>query len=136
MKKHILSLAAAVVVLAALTPLAVTMSAAEVTCRIPFSFIVNGRTLAPGNYALSTQNAVVLVRGDGGSIIAMTNGTSGPASAPKLVFLKTGERYDLAEIWMGDGSGREVVMSHNARKFLDHARAANVKVERIEVAAQ
>jgi len=136
MKNRILALVAAVVVLAALTPLAVTMSAAELKCRIPFSFIVNGKTLAPGDYYLSTQNAVVTIRGSASSAVALSNGTSGKVTAPKLVFLKTGERYDLSEIWAGDGTGREVQMSHMDRKSLQHARAANTKVERIEVVAQ
>jgi len=137
MKKRIRSLVAVVAVLVALTPLAATLSAAEVTCRVPFSFIVNGKTLAPGNYSLSTHDSLVTVRGAATTIFALSNGTSGPAAPPKLVFLKTGDRYDLAEVWVGDGSGREILISHKDRKVLqDRARAANVKVERIEVAAQ
>ena len=136
MTKRILLVAVAAV-LAAFVPLSVTTSAAEINCRIPFSFIVNGKTLAPGNYSLSTHDSLVTVRGAAATIFALTNGTSGPVAPPKLVFLKTGDRYDLAEIWMGDGSGREVLMSHKYRKSLENrARAANMKVERIEVAAQ
>jgi hypothetical protein len=136
MKKHLLSLVAAAVVFAVLTPLAATMSAAEVTCRIPFSFIVAGRTMAPGSYSLEARDSLLIVRGAGSNVVVMTNGTNSYGkTGVKLVFLKTGERYDLAEVWMAEGHGRDII-SAPARRFLEgRAQAANVPVERIVIAA-
>src|SRR5262245_16689975 len=134
MTKRLLSLVAVAAVLAAFTSLSVTTSAAEMNCRVPFSFIVNGKTLPPGPYSIATNDAVLMVKGLRTGAVVLTNGAGSRAVTGRayLVFLKTGDRYDLFQIWTGDGAGREVMVP---RKHLeDRARAANTPIERIVIA--
>ena len=136
MKKHLGSLVAAVAVIAVLTPLAATLSAAEVNCRIPFSFIVNGKSMAPGAYSLETRDAALFIRGAGSVAVVLTNNTTEYAEhGVKLVFLRTGERYDLAEVWTSDGHGRSVLPAKARRAIEEQARAANLPVERTVITA-
>jgi len=135
MTKRILSLVAVAAGLATFTPLSVTTSAAQLSCRIPFSFIVAGKTLPPGAYTISTDNAMLMVKSLRASAVVLTNGARGRTEAgrAKMVFLKTGDRYDLIEVWTGDGAGREVLVS---RKHLaERALASNAAPERIVIAA-
>ncbi len=135
MTKRILSIVAVAGILVGFAPLSVTTSAAEMTCRIPFSFNAAGRALPPGDYTISTRDAVVFVRGLTKTAILLTNNPVARdyRGGAKLVFLKMGDRYDLSEIWSGDGGQREVAVS---RKHLDQrARADNTAPERIVIAA-
>ncbi len=137
MKKHLSALVAAVAVIAVLTPLAATLSAAEVNCRIPFSFMINGKAMAPGAYSLETRDAVLLVRGIGSSsAVVLTNNTIDYSEhGAQLVFLKTGDRYDLAEVWTSDGHGRSLLTTKARRAIEERARAANLRVERTVITA-
>ena len=133
MAKRMLSL---MVALAVFTPLYITASAAEMNCRVPFAFIVNGTTLPAGAYAIATNNSVLLVRGDRKSAVVMS--TPGLKSADrsgrgKAVFLKAGSRYYLIEIWGGDGVGREVHLSRRQAEEL--ARVTGTPAERIVIPA-
>jgi hypothetical protein len=133
MTKRMLSVVAVAAVLTAFTSLSVTTSAAEMNCRIPFSFIVNGKTLPPGPYSIATNDAVLMVKGLRTGAVVLTNGAGSRAETGRaqLVFLKTGDRYDLFEIWTADGVGRAVVVP---RKHLeDRARAANTPIQRIAI---
>ncbi len=133
MTKRVLSVVAVAAILALFTPLSVTTSAAEMNCRVPFSFIVSGKTLPPGHYSLTTRDAVLYVSGiRAGAIVLTNNAQSRTERGIKAVFLKVGDRYELIEVWTGDGAGREVSLS---RKHVeDRARAANTPVERIVIA--
>jgi hypothetical protein len=93
--------------------LSVTMSAAGITCRIPFGFSVNGKTLPAGWYSLSTSDLILTVKGPHASAVAMTKQTpsSGNETGMRLVFLKTGDRYELIEAWTGGSAGFEVQRS-------------------------
>ena len=134
MTKRVLSVAAAAMLIA-FTSLSVTMSAAQMNCRIPFSFIVNGKTLPPGSYSVTTDNSIVMLKSLSSSAFVLTNGLiSGKQTDHKLVFLKIGDRYDLVEVWNGYGSGRQVVTPR--KQLEERARAANLKIERVEIAAQ
>lgn len=65
MKKQILRGVCAASLVGALAVLSVPAEAAEISAKIPFSFDVNGKTLPPGTYRVSTQAAqgALLVRG-------------------------------------------------------------------------
>src|SRR5690242_20700187 len=111
MTKRLLSLVAAAAALVALTPLAVTTSAAEMTCRIPFDFAVDGAAFPAGSYMIGNTSGVLYLRGAyKGAFLstAPTSGASDRSGRGKVVFLKTGDRYDLAEIWSSDGLGHLV----------------------------
>jgi len=137
MTKHLLSVLAGAAILAAFTPLSITTSAAELTCRVPFDFVANGAAMPAGQYALSTTGGgALLLRGMQKSAVVMTSLADRRADRigrAQVVFLKTGERYTLIEVWTTDGLARAVP---GERKHVeDRARAANIAVERIVVLA-
>ena len=139
MTKRTLSLAVGTAILAAFTPLSVTTSAAEVTCRIPFSFVANGATLPAGQYSISSNGngGALLLRGMQKSAVVMTSLSDRrdrEIGRAKVVFLKTGDQYTLIEVWTADGLGREI---RGARKHVEErARTANAAVERIVILAE
>jgi hypothetical protein len=137
MANHMRSLIAAAAALVVLTPLYTTVSASEITCRVPFEFVVNGATLPAGHYAIGTTGAgaALLVHGYRKSAIVMTTlNDSGrnEIGRAKMVFLRTGERYTLIEVWTTDGLARAIP---GARKSVEErALAMNRPVEEIVIA--
>jgi len=108
---------------------AVPAQAAEIKCRIPFAFTVNGKALPAGTYTLSTQNSALFVRGTSdGAIVLANNVNSSKNAEPKAVFEKYGDQYFLREAWLGAGTGRQLLAPH-----IDRDRKASV--ERIVVPA-
>lgn len=136
MTKRMLSLAVGTAILAIVTPLSITASASEMNCRIPFSFVVNGATLPPGAYSIASDGGLVRLRGARSNALVLTifaDRRADQEGQSKVVFLKTGDRYDLIEIWTSDGVQREVP---ETRKLVaERARLANVTVERIAIPA-
>ena len=136
MAKRMRSLIVAAAALAVIAPLYITASAAELNCRVPFSFIVNGKTLPAGAYTIDTSGGAMLVRGAQTSAYVSANAALRPAARSgrgSVVFLKTGDRYHLIEVWGGDGRGREVQLSTRQQ---EERRAASTSAERIVIAAQ
>jgi hypothetical protein len=134
--KRILALSVVAAALVALTPLAITTSAAEMNCRVPFAFTANGSTLPAGAYSIATSNGYVLLRGLHKAAFIPTTPTSGAADRSglgKVVFLRTGDRYDLIEIRSSDGSGSQV--SFSRRQLEERARATEMP-ERIEISTK
>lgn len=132
MTKRLLTLLSAVAVVAMLTPLSIPVQASEMNCRIPFSFVVNGKTLPPGIYTFSTHDGILMVRGTTDAAVVMTNPVESRAKAElKAVFERTGSRYELREAWLGNSIGSELprVKSHGERDKL----ASNLPVERIVI---
>ena len=131
MTRKILSIVSLAVVFAVLVPLSVATSASEVNCRVPFSFTAGGQTLPPGVYAISTGAGYMRVNGlrHGAFLLTIPN-TERARGQARLVFLKTGDRYELNEVWMGDGNGLQVPLSK--RGSVDR-RASNAPVERIVI---
>jgi hypothetical protein len=131
-----LSLIVAAAALAVFTPLYITASAAEVNCRVPFSFVVNGTTLPAGHYSISNNGGALLLRGFHKSAMVMTvlnDRRDDQIGRAKAVFLRTGDRYTLLEVWTTDGIGRAIP---GARKYAEErARSASVAVERIVILA-
>jgi hypothetical protein len=92
---------------AALAFVSAPAGAADVKARIPFSFEVNGKTLAAGAYQFTTNQSMLLVRGFSAGAFVQTNRLeSREGSEPKAVFHKYGDRYILSEVWLGSGAGR------------------------------
>jgi hypothetical protein len=94
-----------------LAVLSVPAEAAEIRCRIPFSFTINGKTLPAGTYRVSSEavQGALLVRGFGQGAVVLTNSiASRKDTEAKLVFHKYGDQYILRQAWMGGGSGREL----------------------------
>jgi hypothetical protein len=134
MVKRILSPIVAAAALALFTPLYMTGSAAQVNCHVPFSFAVNGTTLPPGDYSIATSGGIVLLRGVSKSAFVTTvlaDSRPNQVGQAKTVFLRTGDRYTLIEVWTDDGLGRAIP---GARKQVEErARAANVPVEQVAI---
>ena len=135
MTKRFGSLLSAATLAAVLSPLAVPLDAAEVTCKIPFSFEVSGTPLSPGNYTVSTENNRLVIRGLTRSAIVMGQPTqSQTRTTPKLVFDKVGDEYTLREVWLDGRSGQTLPKS---RRNEDRKSAANTSaVEQVVIAAR
>lgn len=135
MTKRTLSIVslATVTAFAILAPLSITTSASEVNCRVPFSFIAGGQTMSPGFYTVSTSEGYMVLRGMRQNAVVLTLGDKELANGhARLVFLKTGDRYDLAEVWRGDGTGLQLpIAKHRA----DTRLASNAAPERVAVLA-
>ena len=50
----------------------------------------------------------MVMRGSSHNAIALTMVGRGARRQARLVFLKTGDRYDLSEVWAGDGTGLQI----------------------------
>jgi len=133
--KRMFSLIVGAIALVALAPFSVTASAEDMTCRVPFGFIVNGKTLAAGHYKVANNNGVLMVKSerDGAIVLGIPAGRrTDNSSGGSLVFLKTGTRYDLSEIWSPDGDGR--ILPPSRRQMEERARATDdTPVERIVI---
>ena len=132
MTRQTLSIVALAVPLAVVAPLSVTTSAAEVNCRVPFHFVASGRTLPPGLYTISTRNGYMMIKGlTGQSAIALASSNNERADGhARLVFLKTGDRYDLSEVWSGNGDRLQIPQPKRHR---DDRLASNAPAERIVI---
>jgi hypothetical protein len=137
MTKQILkSLGAASVVAAVTAIFCVSGQAADVRANVPFSFEVNGATLPPGTYILSTNQSQLLVRGVSRSAIVLTNGLqSMNETQPKLVFHKYGDEYIMTEVWTSGFSGRVLPKSERERQLAkgEGSRSKTATFERVEI---
>ena len=125
------------VALLALVP--VSGEAADIRGAIPFSFAVNGVTLPPGTYNVSTPTTpgVMFVRGLSRVVITMTipSGSSDDLQ-PRLVFHKYGDEYFLRQVWSADGSGYDLPETRGERDQKEgRSGRAAVQAERIVVPA-
>ena len=119
--------------IAALAVVSVPAEAADIRSKVPFSFVVNGRTLPPGTYGLANVNGLLWVRGNTDVAVLTHSGASNDAE-PKLVFHKYGERYILRQVCLGDSFVRKIGQSRLEDQLLD-SRDAAVVMERVVVGA-
>ena len=86
--------------------------------KIPFPFVVHGRTLPSGEYSIqpvSIGSAVLLIRGQKGTkegVMVLTTPASGHDPAgdkPSLTFKRYENQYRLATIWDSPASGVAVI---------------------------
>jgi hypothetical protein len=137
MTKQLLKGLSAASLVAVLAVVSVPAEAADLKCRVPFSFTVNQKTLPPGVYNLSTERSALLVRGSaGGGAITLTNNLEEvDKSGPRLVFHKYGDQYFLRQAWTGDGSGRALPEPRMERDMVRAARNGRlaVRFERVAI---
>ena len=130
------SLILAAAAVAVFTPLHITASAAEVTCRIPFSFVVNGTTLPAGDYSIETPalSGAMLLRGARKSAFVaglVNDQRADQVGRAKAVFLRIGDRYTLIEVWTTDGLARAIP---GARRSVEaRALAAHTPVDQVVI---
>lgn len=97
-----------------------------ITANIPFDFAVGKMVLPAGDYTLNSQvsgyPATYLLQGaDGRSgIFLLTNMAhwKGPEEPrTELVFHRYGDRYFLAQIWMGNDIGRQLPVTKEEKEL-------------------
>jgi hypothetical protein len=135
MSRRFVSFLSAVTLVAVLSPLAVSLGAAEVTCQVPFSFAVNGTPMPAGRYTVSTQDSALTIRSVTRTAIVLGQPTrSLTRTTTKLVFDKMGDEYTLREVWLDGFSGRTFpkARGHEDRK----SAATNASVEQVVIAAR
>ena len=82
--------------------------------KVPFPFLVHGKTLPAGEYRVENNGTLVLFRGEKGNtanMFVMTTPAGGHASAgdkPALSFTRFETQYRLADIWESGSQGLEV----------------------------
>ncbi len=135
MKKQLFAGIGAAIVAALMMILSVPAGAADVRCDIPFSFQVNGATLPPGTYNVSTEQSALMIRGATRGAVALGNLVeSRQDTSPKLVFHKYGDEYFLRQVWSGGTSGRELPRPRRERELAEGARSGAVAAfERVVV---
>jgi len=108
----------------------------RVKADVPFGFIADKTTLAPGQYTLQTlgtDRIVLISSGSRPVAMVIANGilSAEPSENTKLVFHRYGDRYFLSQIWVaGENSG------HQLRKGAREAEMARGSASRAEVVAE
>ena len=113
------SLSLAVVVLGFGLCAASAQAQEEVIVKVPFAFVVQGRTLPAGNYVVSRatdDQSVMVIRGEDANrksmAIVMTMPADGHDPAgdkPALTFSRFENGYRLSTIWESASEGRQPV---------------------------
>lgn len=135
MSGRIFKVGGAAVLMAALASLASPVESAEMSCVVPFGFVLAGKALPAGRYHISIENGVLLVRGAGDGALVLTLAAPSRDEEPKLVFHKYREHVLLREVHAGTRAGRVVPESALERELKEQARSADLPLERIEVPA-
>lgn len=108
--------------LVALSLLTVTTSFAQDKAKydVPFAFQVGKASLPAGTYTVSKvadHSIVIRNRQQAGQAALMNyRDRESKRQSPKLVFHKHGQRYFLAEAWVGDRTGMELLESERERE--------------------
>lgn len=109
----------------------------ELRCQIPFSFVVNAKTLPPGNYHVDVDVAhgMVELRDLSHGAFALGIALDDPRTPEtKLVFHRYGDQYVLREVWTGGGLGRELPEPRLERDLKEGAAGKpSAQMERIEL---
>lgn len=130
MKKHFSNGLGAALLAAAIVVLSVPVQAADVRFNIPFSFTVNEATLPPGTYQLSTERAILTIRGFARGAMTLSNNLeSREATTPKLVFHRYGDEYILRQVWTGGTSGRQLPQTRRERQLANASRRGDVATQ-------
>ena len=79
---------------------------------IPFEFSVGKKVMPAGQYRVSSEAQLIRIQSKDGKQIAnalpfSTVGTKS-GNQVKLIFKRYGDQYQLAQVWLADGVGREL----------------------------
>jgi hypothetical protein len=94
-----------------------TASASPVDVKVPFPFMVQGKTLPAGQYRLENDSddpSVWLIEGEHGThagtfvLTRVASGLDPAGDTPSLAFDKNENRYELVSIWESRAQGKEV----------------------------
>ena len=143
MRKQILNVVVTLSVIATLSIAAIAGLSASLKANVPFTFMVNSKTLPAGHYTIEqgTQSTLVIRNWETKQAIGAIAQKLEvrPGSKPQLVFRRYGNQYFLAKV-VGDTSGSELPRSkaeHEAAKARrDTLTMMNAEPEIIIVSAQ
>ncbi len=88
-----------------------------VEVKVPFSFVVNGRSFPAGQYMVERDDiasSVLLIRGEHGNhtaavVLTMVAGGQDPlGTVPAVVFTHDENQYRLSSVWESDSEGWNV----------------------------
>lgn len=88
--------------------------AATLDVKVPFPFVVGGKTLPAGQYAVNDDGGVIQLRGEKGThafttIMSIPASGSDPAGKkPALTFQRYENQYRLTGVWESMTQGREI----------------------------
>jgi hypothetical protein len=94
-----------------------TASAAPVDVKVPFPFIVQGKTMPAGEYRVESDSddpSVWLIEGEKGThagtfvLTRVASGHDPAGDEPALTFAKNEDQYQLVGIWESRAKGQEV----------------------------
>ena len=112
---------------------AIAQSKQRLTFDVPFSFVVEGKTLQPGRYTVERFDANVpgtlVLKGVDGRTIKAFRTTRVEASEPeqdaKLTFMRFGNENFLSEVWTGgERNGRRLPRSEAENELRQQGRTA------------
>jgi len=125
MKNQILKGSTMLMLLVAVTLATAVVSAnaqsTAIKANIPFEFIVGDKMLPAGKYSVkrvTTNGALAIQNVDGNNTAIRLSDPTGQMKKntdARLVFHRYGQNYFLAEVWNGEGSGRELMKSKQER---------------------
>jgi hypothetical protein len=111
-------MAVAVLVLGGFGAANAQLTDTAIKVNIPETFVIRGKVFQAGDYTIKRTDSTIdspsllLLQGDGGSVIFDTYATTSATAAKetKLVFEKAGDKLYLSGIWLkGDTVGNQVV---------------------------
>ncbi len=131
-----------VIALASAVVTANAQASNKVVANIPFEFSVGYKTMPAGEYIAQTiasaSDALLVQSVDGkSSALRLTEATIAKKnkSQARLVFHRYGERYFLAQIWVGaDHSGRQLLKSQEERALQQELASIAAKDESVPTA--
>ncbi len=84
-------------------------ASSDMRVNVPFSFVVAGKELKPGNYVVKEDSqGVVLVQGHGGAAFAVTVPAARAGTAPSLRFTNSNQVEYLVGVDMGGTQTRAI----------------------------
>lgn len=144
MKKQLLAIVATLSIVITLTVTGLASLNTKITAKIPFDFMVSGKTLPAGSYTVSPGaiKGTLTIRNNDNravvSVIAMEAADKGKGKA-RLVFRRYGNQHFLARVYDGiSGNGQELPKSKAERAAAkpDHLALRDAAPATITINAQ
>jgi len=79
---------------------------------IPFAFSVGNKVLPAGEYRVSSEAEMIRIQSKDGkrtiTVLPIRTGAANPVNQTKLTFRLSGNDYQLSQVWLADGVGRQL----------------------------
>jgi hypothetical protein len=97
---------------------------------IPFAFSVGNEVLPAGEYRVSSEAEIIRIQSKDGkhTLSALPIRTVGTeqANSVKLTFKRYGDDYQLSQVWLADGVGRELKRQRNNSQISQNAATVDI----------